>query len=141
MQYIAEASQKFTWPALTIPDADVTAAVSVIVLPAVIFAALPEAAVMVNAVVVAAPVAATAVAVKPVVNAIAKTPVKEVRSGATKYRCKNPGRKKFPVQRHSIVRPLSDGSYNSVRDENANGPNSPNSEASLAFHRESRPPD
>ncbi len=54
----------FTWPALIVPEADVTAAVSVIVLPVVMFAALPEAAVTVKAVVVTAPVAAAAVAVK-----------------------------------------------------------------------------
>src|ERR1700691_4867674 len=82
VQNVAEASQKFTWPALIVPEADVTAAVSVIVLPVVMFAALPEAAVTVKAVVVTAPVAAAAVAVKPVANAIAKTPFQAAASGA-----------------------------------------------------------
>jgi hypothetical protein len=110
---------------LIVPDADVTAAVSVIVEPVVMFAALPEAAVTVNVVVVTGPVAAVAVAVKLVANAIAKMPVQGGASGAGKYRRKDPRRKTFPLQRRSIVRPLSNGSYNSVRDENANGPNSP----------------
>ena len=111
VQNVAEASQKFTWPALIVPEADVTAAVSVIVLPVVMFAALPEAAVTVKAVVVTAPVAAAAVGVKPVANAIAKMPVqkmpvKAVASVAGKYRYKHPRRRKFPLQKRSIVRPL-----------------------------------
>jgi Tfp pilus assembly major pilin PilA len=98
-----------------VPEADVTAAVSAIVVPVVMFAALPEAVVAVNIVVVTG--AAAAIAVKLVENVIAKTPVHTAASGAAKYRSKNPRRKKFPLQRRSIVRPLSDGSYNSVRDE------------------------
>ena len=120
VQYAAEASQKFTWPALIVPEVDVTAAVSAIVVPVVMFVALPEVAVTVNVVVVTG--AAAAVAVKLIANVIAKTPVHAVASGAAKYRSNNPRRKKFPLQRRSIVRPLSDGSYNSVRDEKVNGP-------------------
>ena len=117
---------------MIVPDADVTAAVSVMVEPVVMFAALPEVAVTVNVVVVTGLAMAAEVAVKPVANAIAKTPVQAGARGAGKYRRKNPRRKTFPLQSRSIVRPLSDGSYNSVRDENANGPNSPDSDASLA---------
>jgi hypothetical protein len=104
--------------------------------PVVMFAALPEVAVTVNVVVVTGLVMAAEVAVKPVANAIAKTPVQAGARGAGKYRRKNPRRKTFPLQSRSIVRPLSDGSYNSVGDENANGPNSPDSDASLASHME-----